>query len=104
MLRVIILAILIVLFLYASGSGLFSQASLLSKLKRIPIQITVFAVLALAVVNGFRGNPEVSPPQSSEVKPASDVAITSSIATPVMQEPLPSKDVAAACVEQALNE
>lgn len=104
MLQVALLAILIALFVYAYRPVLFSQASLLSKLKRIPIQITVFAVLALAVVNGFRGDPEVTEPQPSEKKLVPNIETTSATATPALPEPLPPKDAAAACVEQALKE
>jgi hypothetical protein len=104
MLRFIILATLVAVFIYAYRSVLFARAPLLNKLKRIPVQITVFAILALAAVNGFRSNPEIAAPQSSEVKPVSDVEMTAAIAKPALPEPLHPKDAAAACVEQAMNE
>jgi hypothetical protein len=66
MLRVIILLTLVAIFVYMYEPVLFSRAPLLSKLKRIPVQTAVFALLALAAVNGFRGDPEVVAPQSSE--------------------------------------
>ena len=87
MLRFIILLTLIAVFLYAYGPVLFSRAPLLSKLKRIPIQIGFFAVLALTTINGFRGDPEVLAPQASSMKQAPDVETTAAIAPPVALEP-----------------
>jgi hypothetical protein len=104
MLRFILLLTLVAVFLHAYGPVLFSRAPLLSKLKRIPIQIAVFAILALTVVNGFRGDPQVSGPPSSTMKQASDVETTAAIAQPVAPAPLHPKDAAAACVENALSE
>jgi hypothetical protein len=104
MLRFLILLTLIAVFLHLYGPVLFSRAPLLSKLKRIPIQIGVFAVLALTTVNGFRGNPHVSDPPSPTTKQAPDVETTAAITQPVVIEPLLPKDAAAACVEQALSE
>ena len=104
MLRVLILLTLVATFVYLYGPVLFSRAPLLSKLKRIPIQTGIFAVLALAAINGFRGDPETAAPQLSEVKPVPDVVATSAIVQPVAPEPLLPRDAAAACVENALNE
>lgn len=104
MLRFIILLTLIAVFLYAYGPVLFSRAPLLSKLKRIPIQIGFFAVLALTTINGFRGDPEALAPQASSMKQAPDVETTAAIAPPVALEPLLPKDAAAACVDNALSE
>ncbi len=104
MLRAIILLTLIAVFLYMYGPVLFGRAPLLSKLKRIPIQMGVFAVLALATVNGFRGEPDVAEPQVATIKQVPEVEVTSAIAQPVALEPLQPKDAAAACVETALNE
>jgi hypothetical protein len=103
MLRFLILLTLVAVFLHLYGPVLFGPAPLLSKLKRIPIQIGVFAVLALATVNGFRGDPQVSEPSPTK-KQAPDVETTAAITQPVVIEPLLPKDAAAACVEQALNE
>jgi hypothetical protein len=104
MLRFLILLTLIVVFVYRYGPVLFSRAPLLSKVKRIPVQIAVFAILALAAVNGFRGDPEASTPQSSEVNQTPDVETTAAITPPVALEPLLPKDAAAACVESAMSE
>jgi hypothetical protein len=104
MLRVIILLTLVAIFVYMYEPVLFSRAPLLSKLKRIPVQTAVFALLALAAVNGFRGDPEVVAPQSSEAQQVPDVQMTSAIAPPAPPQPLTPKDAAAACVEHALTE
>ncbi|MFL5159683.1 MAG: hypothetical protein ACJ8D1_15925 [Microvirga sp.] len=104
MLRFLILLTLVTVFVHLYGPVLFSRAPLLSKLKRIPIQIGVFAILALATVNGFRGDPQAAEPQASTTKQAPDVETTAAIAQPVAPEPLLPKDAAAACVEQALSE
>ncbi|MBM6578942.1 hypothetical protein ILT44_02010 [Microvirga sp. BT689] len=104
MLRVLILLTLVAAFVYAYGPVLFSRAPLLSKLKRIPIQTAIFAVLALAAVNGFRGDPEAAAPGSPETSAVHDVVATSAIAQPVAPEPLQPREAAAACVENALNE
>jgi hypothetical protein len=104
MLRALILLTLIAVFAYAYGPVLFSRAPLLSKLKRIPIQIGVFVVLALTTINGFRGPPETAEPQLATIKPAPEVEVTSAIAQPVVLEPLQPREAAAACVEQALSE
>ena len=104
MLRVLILLTLVAAFVHLYGPVLFSRAPLLSKLKRIPIQTAIFAVMVLAAVNGFRGEPEAAAPQVSEIKPVPDVVATSAIAPPVALEPLQPREAAAACVENALNE
>jgi hypothetical protein len=104
MLRVLILLTLVAAFVYAYGPVLFSRAPLLSKLKRIPIQTAIFAVLALSAVNGFRGDPEAAAPGSPETRPVPDVEATAAIAQPVAPEPLHPQEAAAACVENALNE
>lgn len=104
MLRTIILISLIAAFAYIYRAVLFSRTPLLSKLKRIPLQTFVFAILALSVVNGFRGNPETSEPRLSDEKQGHDVETASAIAQPVAPEPLRPEDAAAACVEYALNE
>jgi len=104
MLRLIILLMLIATFLYVYRRVLFSRASLSSKLKRIPIQATIFAVLALSVASGFRGDPEASGPEASDVKQGPDVETTAAIAAPVLQEPLRPQEAAEACVERALDE
>jgi hypothetical protein len=104
MLRVIILLTLVTVFVYAYEPVLFNRAPLLSKLKRLLVPISVFAALALAVTNGFRGDPEVPELQLSEVKQAPDVETTAAIAQPALPEPLRPRDAAVACVEQALNE
>lgn len=104
MLRFLILLTLVAVFLHLYGHVLFSRAPLLSKLKRIPVQLGVFAVLALATVNGFRGGAQVSEPAAPAMKEAPDVETTAAIAPPAVVEPLLPKDAAAACVEQALNE
>jgi hypothetical protein len=104
MLRFLILLTLVAVFLHLYGPVLFSRTPLLSKLKRIPIQIGVFAILALATVNGFRGDPQVSEPAAPTMKETPDVETTAAITQPAVVEPLLPKDAAAACVEQALNE
>lgn len=104
MLRTILLILLIAVFAYLYRSVLFSRAPLLSKLKRIPIQVSIFAILALSVVNGFRGDPETSGPDLSDGKHGPDIETASAIAPPVALEPLRPEDAAAACVEYALNE
>jgi hypothetical protein len=104
MLRLILLVMLIATFLYAYRLVLFSRAPLLSKLKRMPFQAAVFAILVLSVVNGFRGDPQASEPQPSETKPVPDIEMTAAIAPPILPEALHPKEAAAACVERALNE
>ena len=104
MLRILLLLAVIAIFVHLYGPVLFSQAPLLSKLKRIPVQTVLFAVLALATINGFRGDPEASEPPSPETKLAPDVETTAAIAPPVAPDPLHPKDAAAACVENALTE
>ena len=104
MLRVIILLTLVAVFIYACEPVLFNRARLLSKLKRLLVPISVFATLALVVINGFHGHPEVSELQVSEVKQVPDVETTAAIAQPALPEPLRPKDAAVACVEQALTE
>ncbi|QRM28526.1 hypothetical protein [Microvirga sp. VF16] len=104
MLRFLILLTLVAVFVHLYGPVLFSRAPLLSKLKRIPIQTGVFAVLALATVNGFRGDPQVSEPQVPTTKQTPDVDTTAAITPPIVLEPLLPKDAAAACVENALSE
>jgi hypothetical protein len=99
MLRVIILLTLVAVFIYACETVLFNRGPLLSKLKRLLVPISVFAVLALVVINGFQGDPE-----ASEVKQVPDVETTAAIAQPVVPEPLRPQEAAAACVEQALTE
>lgn len=104
MLRLTILILLIAGFAYLYRGVLFSRAPLLSKLKRIPIQVSVFAVLALSAINGFRGDPEASEARQSEETQHQDVQTASAIAQPVAPKPLRPEDAAAACVEHALNE
>lgn len=104
MLRFLILLTLIAVFLHLYGPVLFSRAPLLSKLKRIPIQIGFFAVLALTTINGFRGDPEAPAPETAAAKQIPDVETTAAIAPPVVLEPLLPKEAASACVEQALGE
>jgi hypothetical protein len=99
MLRVIILLTLVAVFVYACEPVLFNRAPLLRKLKRLLVPISVFAALALVVINGFQGDPE-----ASEVKQIPDVETTAAIAQPVLPEPLRPQEAAAACVEQALTE
>lgn len=104
MLRILVLLTLIAVFLHLYGPVLFGRAPLLTKLKRIPIQIGVFAVLALATINGFRGDPEPEKAEAPVAKAAPDVETTAAIAEPAPVEPLLPKDAAEACVEQALSE
>jgi hypothetical protein len=104
MLRAILLLILIAAFAFWYRRVLFSRAPVLGKLKRIPIQSTVFAILALATVNGFRGDPETSKAPSPQTEQVAEVETTSAIVQPVLPEPLQPKDAAAACVEHALDE
>ena len=104
MLRILIFLAVIAIFVHLYGPVLFSRAPLLSKLKRIPVQTAVFAVLAFATITGFRGDPELSEPSSPEVKQTADVETTAAIAPPVAPEPLLPKEAAAVCLEQALNE
>ncbi|HEV2566071.1 MAG TPA: hypothetical protein VGU19_13415 [Microvirga sp.] len=104
MLRFLILLTLVAVFLHLYGPVLFGRGPLLSKLKRIPIQIGVFVVLALTTINGFRGDPQAAEPQASTATQVPEVETTAAITQPVAVEPLQPKDAAAACVEQALNE
>ncbi|WP_133239382.1 hypothetical protein [Microvirga sp. KLBC 81] len=104
MLRVILLLTLIATFVYAYGAVLSSRDPLLRKLKRIPVQAAVFAILALAVVYGLRDDPEVTDLQTSAPVQVSDVEATAAITQPVLPEPLQPKDAAAACIEHALDE
>ena len=105
MLRFLLLLTLVTVFVHLYGPILFSRAPLLSKVKRIPIQLAVFAILALATVNGFRGEPQDSDQQASAVKQVPEVETTAAIApAPVVLDPLQPQEAAAACVEQALNE
>ncbi|MEE1610369.1 hypothetical protein [Microvirga sp. CF3016] len=104
MLRFLILLTLVAVFLHLYGPVLFGRAPLLSKLKRIPIQIGVFVVLALTTINGFRGDPQAAEPQVSPATQVPEVETTAAITQPVAVEPLQPKDAAAACVEQALSE
>ena len=104
MLRVIILLPLVAVFVYACEPVLFNHGPLLSKLKRLLVPISVFAALALVVINGFHGDPEASELQVSEVKQVPDVETTAAIAQPILPEPLRPQEAAAACVEQALTE
>jgi hypothetical protein len=104
MLRAILFLTLVAVFVHAYGHVLFSRATLLSKLKRIPVQTAVFAILALATVNGFRGDPEAPAPQPSALEPIPEIEATAAIAQPVALEPLTPKDAAAACVDQAVTE
>jgi hypothetical protein len=104
MLRTIILLTLVAVFVHAYRTVLFSRASLLGKLRRIPVQAAVFAVLALCAVNGFRGGPEASGPQPSEMKQVPDIETTSAITQPALLDPLRPEDAAAACIDHALNE
>jgi hypothetical protein len=102
--RVIILLTLVAVFVYACEPVLFNRAPLLSKLKRLLVPVSVFAALALVVINGFHGDPEASELQVSEVKQMPDVETTAAIAQPVLPAPLGPQEAAAACVEQALTE
>jgi hypothetical protein len=104
MLRVIILLPLVAVFVYACEPVLFNRGPLLSKLKRLLVPISVFAALALVVINGFHGDPEASELQVSEVKQVPDVETTAAIAQPALPAPLRPQEAAAACVEQALTE
>ncbi|WP_201834819.1 hypothetical protein [Microvirga zambiensis] len=104
MLRFLILLALIAIFVHLYGPVLFSRTPLLSKLKRIPIQTAVFAILALTTINGFRGEPQVSDAPDAAATPVADVETTAAIAPPVALEPLLPKEAAAVCLEQALNE
>jgi len=100
MLRTILLILLIAVFAYAYRTVLFSRAPLFSKLKRIPIQVSVFALLALSVVNGFRGDPE----PSERLLSSEEQGHVIQAAPPAAPEPLRPEEAAAACVEYALNE
>ena len=102
MLRAILLLTLVAVFVHRYRAVLFSRAPLLGKLRRIPVQAAVFAVLALCAVNGFRGDPAVSGPSGTEQ--IAEVETTSAIAAPVLPEPLRADDAAAACVDQAVSE
>ena len=104
MLRAILFLTLVAVFVYAYGHVLFSRATLLGKLKRIPVQTAVFAVLALATVNGFRGDQDGAEPQAAAIKQAPEVETTAAIAPPVAVVPLQPKEAAAACVDHALTE
>ncbi|MBQ0823688.1 hypothetical protein HPT29_019635 [Microvirga terrae] len=104
MLRFLILLTLVAVFLHLYGPILFGRGPLSRKLKRIPIQIGVFVVLALTTINGFRSAAPASEPQAAATQAAPDVETTAAIAPPAVVEPLMPKDAAAACVEQALNE
>ncbi|EIM27874.1 hypothetical protein [Microvirga lotononidis] len=104
MLRFLLLLTLVTIFVHLYGPVLFSRAPLLNKLKRIPIQTAVFAILALATINGFRGEPQESEPQASATNQVPEVETTAAIAPPVVIEPLQPKEAAVACVEQALSE
>lgn len=104
MLRVIILLTLVAVFVYAYEPVLFSRVPLLSKLKGLLVPTSVFAALALVVINGIHGDPEATELQLSKVKQVPDVETTSAIAQPTLPEPLRPKEAAAACVERALNE
>lgn len=104
MLPVILALTLIAAVLYAYGSELFSRHPVLRKLTRVPALIAAFAVLALATVYGFRGDPEVADPQTSALKQVADVEATAAIKQPVLPDPLNPKEAAVACVEHALNE
>lgn len=104
MLRVILLTTLTAAFVYRYESVLLSRNSLLGKMKRIPIQTSIFAVLAVATIFGFRDAPEVVEPQAVEQAHGSDVETTAAVAQPVLPDPLQPKDAAAACVEHALKD
>src|SRR5690349_15734305 len=104
MLRFLLLLTLVTIFVHLYGPILFRRAPLLSKLKRIPIQTAVFAILALTIINGFRGEPQDSEQQAAAAKPVPEVETTAAITPPVVLEPLQPKEAAVACVEQALSE
>ncbi|MBA1156251.1 hypothetical protein [Microvirga mediterraneensis] len=104
MLRFLLLLSLVTIFVHLYGPIIFSRAPLLNKLKRIPIQTAVFAILALATINGFRGESQDTEQQASATKSVPEVETTAAITPPVMIEPLQPKEAAVACVEQALSE
>ena len=104
MLRFLLLLTLVSVVIHLSGRILFSRAPLLNKLKRIPMQTAVLAILALATINAFRGEPQETDKQASATNPVPEVETTAAIATPVVVEPLQPKEAAVACVEQALSE
>lgn len=105
MLRATILVILIAIFAFYYRTVLFSRAPLLGKLKRIPVQTAVFAILVLSTINGFRGSSDVPEPQASDAAQAPDVETTAAIASPPPRpEPLRADQAAAMCLEQALTE
>jgi hypothetical protein len=104
MLRFLILLAVIAIFVHLYGRVLFSHAPLLSKLKRIPVQTAVFAILALTAINGFRGGADDAAAPSPATKPAPDVETTAAIVQPVALEPLQPKEAAAVCLEQAMSE
>lgn len=104
MLRALILASLSVAYVYLCGPVLFSRASLLSKLRKIPVKTAVFAVLALASVNGFREKTAVPRPDASTGTQVPDVAITAAILPAALPEPLGPQEAAAACLDYARSE
>ena len=87
MLRILIFLAVIAIFIHLYGPVLFSRAPLLSKLKRIPVQTAVFAVLAFATINGFVAIRKC-PNRRRQVKQTADVETTAAIAPPVAPEPL----------------
>jgi hypothetical protein len=84
-------------------SVLFSGAPVLAKVRRIPAQIALFAIVALSTINGFRSDIEVD---NLDLPRAIDTATTGSIAPaePVFTKPLEPERAAALCLEQALTE
>lgn len=103
MLRILLLLSLILIFAYVYGPVLFSEAPVLKRVKRLSLPAAVLAFLALAVVNGFRGEPEEAGPRSAETE-TPVVETTAAIPQPVVPEPLTPRDAATACVERALSE
>ncbi len=104
MLRVILLLSLMAGLAYVYRSVRVSQTSVLESLQRMPVQMAVCGVLALLVVNGFRGDPEVTQPSISMSNHKPDVETTATITQPTPPERLRPDDAALACVEQARSD
>lgn len=102
MFRALLLIILIAVFAFYYRSVLFSGAPVLAMVKRIPVQIAIFAILVLSTINGFRSDTEVG-----HLDPSEEIdTATGSIAPaePALPEPLEPERAAALCLEQALTE